>query len=76
MIPRGAAIPIMLTKNQAKIISVHFINKKVTFLSCYLLTAHKNLITRKSCLLRIFHMLVEKMFLPVAYVTECTFIGL
>ena len=25
---RGAAIPITLTKNQVKIISVHFINKK------------------------------------------------
>ena len=69
----GATIPVTLTKNYVKTIFLHFI-KKFTFLSFYLLPAHKkNLATRKAYLFnwfRVFHMLVEKILLPVAYVTE------
>ena len=47
---RGATIPIMLTKNQVKTISVHFIKKKF---SVYLLSTHKkNLVTRKIMLIQ------------------------
>ena len=70
---RGAMIPIMLAKKQVKTISDHFINKKLTSSQVihYLLT-RKIYSQEKSCWFRIFHMLVEKIFLPVAHVTEWT----
>ena len=74
---RGATIPIMLTKNQVKTVSVHFVKKKLP--SCqviYYLPIRKIQSKEKSCWFRIFHMLIEKMLLPVAYVTEWTLIDL
>ena len=70
---RGAMNPIMLTKKHVKTISDHFINKKLPCSQViYCLLTRKIYSQEKSCWLRIFHMLVEKMFLPVAYVTEWT----
>ena len=70
----GATIPVTITKNQIK--TILFISSRKRYLPLKWYTAWKQ---EKSCLpnwLRTFHMLVEKMLLPVAHVPERTFIGL